>query len=174
MSTVGDFLKDLPTRNSENFTRLHSDGASPGGSLYASRNRVTTRGRGSCNYVPTTDHPAEAVIVTEKTNILLRYLHQQWDKKDKTAARKRELEAAAAAASAAPEESVPRKKPRLEPVNDQASAANSSQPSTSSLPQQSSSTPNWFLSPASSALSYYVCFKKMSRPWWRKIFTRAD
>ena len=40
MSTVGDFLKDLPTRNSENFTRLHSDGASPGGSLYASRNRV--------------------------------------------------------------------------------------------------------------------------------------
>ena len=44
---------------------------------------------------------------------------QQWDKKDKTAARKRELEAAAAAASAAPEEAVPRKKPRLEPVNDQ-------------------------------------------------------
>ena len=40
MSTAGDFLKDLPTRNSENFTRLHSDGASPGGSLYASRNRV--------------------------------------------------------------------------------------------------------------------------------------
>ena len=40
MSTIGDFLKDLPTRNSENFTRLHSDGASPGGSLYASRNRV--------------------------------------------------------------------------------------------------------------------------------------
>ena len=38
--------------------------------------KVTTRGRGSCNYVPTTDHPAEAVIVTEKTNILLRYLHQ--------------------------------------------------------------------------------------------------
>ena len=44
---------------------------------------------------------------------------QQWDKKDKTAARKRELEAAAAAAFAAPEEAVPRKKPRLEPVNDQ-------------------------------------------------------
>jgi hypothetical protein len=36
------------------------------------------------------------VIVTERTNILLRYLHQQWDKKAATA-RKREAEAAAAA-----------------------------------------------------------------------------
>ena len=59
-------------------------------------------------------------------------------------------------------------------MRQQASAANSSQPSTSSLPQQSSSTPNWFLSPASSTISYYVCFKTMSRPWWRKNFTRAD
>ncbi|XP_050926064.1 DET1- and DDB1-associated protein 1 isoform X2 [Lates calcarifer] len=31
-----------------------------------------------------------SVIVTEKTNILLRYLHQQWDKKN--AAKKREQE----------------------------------------------------------------------------------
>ena len=32
-------------------------------------------------YVPTKDFPGEQRIVTEKTNILLRYLHQQWDKK---------------------------------------------------------------------------------------------
>ncbi|RMB89754.1 hypothetical protein DUI87_33769 [Hirundo rustica rustica] len=32
----------------------------------------------------------EDVIVTEKTNILLRYLHQQWDKKN--AAKKRDQE----------------------------------------------------------------------------------
>ena len=31
--------------------------------------------------MPTKDFPGEQRIVTEKTNILLRYLHQQWDKK---------------------------------------------------------------------------------------------
>lgn len=31
----------------------------------------------SCNFVCL----SSSVIVTEKTNILLRYLHQQWDKK---------------------------------------------------------------------------------------------
>jgi len=40
------------------------------------------------------------VIVTEHTNILLRYLHQQWDKKAASAQRKREADAAAAAAMA--------------------------------------------------------------------------
>ena len=86
--------------------------------------QVTTRGRGSCNYVPTKDIPADAVIVNEKTNILLRYLHQQWDKKDKNAARKRELEQAAAAAAAAASKTSDseeagasaRKKPRLDPL----------------------------------------------------------
>lgn len=34
--------------------------------------------------------PSSSVIVTEKTNILLRYLHQQWDKKN--AAKKRDQE----------------------------------------------------------------------------------
>lgn len=33
---------------------------------------------------------SSSVIVTEKTNILLRYLHQQWDKKN--AAKKRDQE----------------------------------------------------------------------------------
>uniref|UniRef100_A0A672KE53 DET1- and DDB1-associated protein 1 n=1 Tax=Sinocyclocheilus grahami TaxID=75366 RepID=A0A672KE53_SINGR len=32
-------------------------------------------------YLPTREYPSEQIIVTEKTNILLRYLHQQWDKK---------------------------------------------------------------------------------------------
>lgn len=36
------------------------------------------------------------VIVTERTNILLRFLHQQWDKKAAIAQRKREADAAAA------------------------------------------------------------------------------
>merc|ERR1712142_992289 len=95
--SLSEFLKDLPTHNRDNFTRLHSDSSlgGPGGSLYSSRNHVTTRQRPTV-YVPTKDVPAEQVIVTEKTNILLRYLHQQWDKKDKNVAqRKREMEAAA-------------------------------------------------------------------------------
>jgi len=37
--------------------------------------------RKPASYVPTKDIPAQQVIVTEKTNILLRYLHQQFDKK---------------------------------------------------------------------------------------------
>ncbi|KAK4308240.1 hypothetical protein Pmani_020048 [Petrolisthes manimaculis] len=32
-------------------------------------------------YLPTKDSPGSQEIVTEKTNILLRYLHQQWEKK---------------------------------------------------------------------------------------------
>jgi len=143
---MNEFLKDLPTRNRDNFSRLHCDASvsgSPGGSLYASRNTVTTRGRGSCNYVPTKDIPADAVIVTEKTNILLRYLHQQWDKKDKNAARKRELEAAAAAAASKTsdsEEASARKKPRLDPLpinsqdgnSTQSTSGHSAQPAASS------------------------------------------
>lgn len=41
-------------------------------------------------YLPTREYPSEQIIVTEKTNILLRYLHQQWDKKN--AAKKRDQE----------------------------------------------------------------------------------
>lgn len=40
----------------------------------------------SCSFVCL----SSSVIVTEKTNILLRYLHQQWDKKN--AAKKRDQE----------------------------------------------------------------------------------
>lgn len=96
------------------------------------------------NYVPTKDIPADAVIVTEKTNILLRYLHQQWDKKDKTAARKRELEAAAAAAAKTEDGEALRKKPKLEPMepSSQAPGGQANNQSTSQPGPSSSSSQN--------------------------------
>ncbi|KAL7031307.1 hypothetical protein ACKWTF_006957 [Chironomus riparius] len=33
-------------------------------------------------YLPTVDYPADQIIITEKKNILLRYLHQTWEKKN--------------------------------------------------------------------------------------------
>lgn len=60
-------------------------------------------------YVPTKDIPSDQVIVTEKTNILLRYLHQQWDKKA-AATKKRGGESV--------QEEVANKKPRLEAIPD--------------------------------------------------------
>ncbi|XP_040911275.1 DET1- and DDB1-associated protein 1-like isoform X2 [Toxotes jaculatrix] len=69
----GDFLKGLPVYNKNNFSRFHAD----------SNRRPSV-------YLPTREYPSEQIIVTEKTNILLRYLHQQWDKKN--AAKKREQE----------------------------------------------------------------------------------
>ena len=124
--SLSEFLKDLPTHNRDNFTRIQTDASSLGrphhgqvkctsgivynykiGSFYfiCLKNdysakhiyldlQVTSRSR-STVYVPTKDIPSEQVIVTEKTNILLRYLHQQWDKKAAHAAnaqRKREAE----------------------------------------------------------------------------------
>lgn len=68
MSTA-EFLKGLPSYNENNFTRFQADSSC----------RTTVR-RPSV-YLPTRDHPSDQVITTEKTNILLRYLHQQWDKK---------------------------------------------------------------------------------------------
>merc|ERR1711971_1165397 len=62
-------MGDLPTRNAENFTKINPD----------SCHRFSTGKKTA--YVPTKDIPSDQVIVTEKTNILLRYLHQQWDKK---------------------------------------------------------------------------------------------
>lgn len=115
--SASEFLKNLPTHNSQNFTRLHTDGvpaasgvrgSTSSGGHAASRHRPTV-------YVPTKDYPAEQIIVTEKTNILLRFLHQQWDKKAASAQKKREAEAAAAATSS--EDGPPgRKKARLDPL----------------------------------------------------------
>ena len=47
------------------------------------------------------------MIVTEHTNILLRFLHQQWDKKAANAQRKREADAAAAATISVVRSGVP-------------------------------------------------------------------
>lgn len=75
--SVAEFLKGLPSHDENNFANFHTD----------SNNRTCVK-RPSV-YLPTKDYPSEQVIVTEKTTILLRYLHQQWDKKN--AGRKREL-----------------------------------------------------------------------------------
>ncbi|XP_037510583.1 DET1- and DDB1-associated protein 1 isoform X2 [Rhipicephalus sanguineus] len=75
MSTA-EFLKGLPSYNENNFTRFQADSSC--------RTTVSTEEamvRRPSVYLPTRDHPSDQVITTEKTNILLRYLHQQWDKK---------------------------------------------------------------------------------------------
>ncbi|XP_021968129.1 DET1- and DDB1-associated protein 1 [Folsomia candida] len=68
-SVVNDFLSGLPSKHPDNFQKWVMDGP---------KSNVTRR---PASYVPTKDIPAQQVIVTEKTNILLRYLHQQFDKK---------------------------------------------------------------------------------------------
>ena len=71
--SAANFLKDLPTYNQENFTKIHEVDVSQ---------QTPTKGRRQTKYVPTDEYsPDEQEIVTEKTNILLRYLHQQLDKK---------------------------------------------------------------------------------------------
>ncbi|XP_052697732.1 DET1- and DDB1-associated protein 1-like [Crassostrea angulata] len=67
---MADFLKELPSHNEDNFTRFHTDSS------------CRSNMRKPAVYISTVDHPSEQVITTEKTNILLRYLHQQWDKKN--------------------------------------------------------------------------------------------
>ncbi|XP_037537448.1 DET1- and DDB1-associated protein 1 [Nematolebias whitei] len=84
----GDFLKGLPVYNKSNFSRFHSDSV-----CKASNRRPSV-------YLPTQEYPSEQIIVTEKTNILLRYLHQQWDKKNSP--KKREQEQADGEATAPP------------------------------------------------------------------------
>lgn len=67
--SVAEFLKGLPSYNEDNFSKFHAD----------SNTRVSLKKPSV--YIPTKDFPSEQVIVTEKTSILLRYLHQHWDKK---------------------------------------------------------------------------------------------
>ncbi|XP_043505731.1 adenine phosphoribosyltransferase-like isoform X2 [Polistes fuscatus] len=67
--SVAEFLKGLPSHDENNFANFHTDNG----------NRTCVK-RPSV-YLPTKDYPPEQIIVTEKTTILLRYLHQQWDKK---------------------------------------------------------------------------------------------
>ncbi|NXJ22760.1 DDA1 protein, partial [Dicrurus megarhynchus] len=62
-----DFLKGLPVYNKSNFSRFHADSVC--------KASVSDPG------IPQSRNSPSRFIVTEKTNILLRYLHQQWDKK---------------------------------------------------------------------------------------------
>ena len=82
--------------------------------------RPSTARHRSTKYVPTKEHDPtqQQEIVTERTNVLLRYLHQQWDKKAGQQ-KKREAEAAAAeagATAAAPIGAPATKKSRTDPL----------------------------------------------------------
>ncbi|CAG9803446.1 unnamed protein product [Chironomus riparius] len=65
--SISEFLKDLPVHNHENFSQYNVDNA---------------RTKRPSIYLPTVDYPADQIIITEKKNILLRYLHQTWEKKN--------------------------------------------------------------------------------------------
>ncbi|EDO30232.1 predicted protein [Nematostella vectensis] len=67
-SRVGDLLKELPSFNQRNFSKYYRDST------------CKPTNRRPLVYLPTTEvSTAEQRIVTDKTNILLRYLHQQWE-----------------------------------------------------------------------------------------------
>ncbi|KAK2164862.1 hypothetical protein LSH36_58g18068 [Paralvinella palmiformis] len=85
-------MKGLPSYNENNFTRFHADS-----SCKSKRPSV---------YICTKDYPAEQVITTDKTNILLRYLHQQWDKKNTS--KKRDSNRASLDGETSPSTKMPR------------------------------------------------------------------
>ncbi|XP_018024285.1 DET1- and DDB1-associated protein 1-like [Hyalella azteca] len=62
-------LKELPVHNSENFSKFQADA------------HKRTSAKKPPVYVPTNEDYPSLEIVTEKTNILLRYLYQSWEKK---------------------------------------------------------------------------------------------
>merc|ERR1712223_1363479 len=126
---LSDFLKDLPTYNRENFSRIHNNDGSTTSSSTTPRGASTASRHRPQMYVPTKDYPHEQEIVTERTNILLRYLHQQLDKKIAISAaqKKREAELPPAGNS-----EVARKKARLDPLPNGSNTDQAHQPSTSS------------------------------------------
>ncbi|XP_047526322.1 DET1- and DDB1-associated protein 1 [Pieris napi] len=101
--SVLEFLKDLPSYNEQNFTLFNTD------------NGIRNSSKRPSIYLPTKDIPSEQIIVTEKTNILLRYLHQQWEKKNNnTSPKKRDL----SSVEQNGDERNPRKRPRLNSPHD--------------------------------------------------------
>ncbi|CAG0880786.1 unnamed protein product [Darwinula stevensoni] len=72
---AADFLKELPSFNQENFSRFQRESNSKSNCSVGVKKK-------EAQYLPTRDIPSDHVIVTEKTNILLRYLHQHWEKKN--------------------------------------------------------------------------------------------
>uniref|UniRef100_A0A6M2DIX7 DET1- and DDB1-associated protein 1 n=1 Tax=Xenopsylla cheopis TaxID=163159 RepID=A0A6M2DIX7_XENCH len=92
---VSDLLKDLPSFNVNNFTLYNIEAT----------NKTTIKKPSV--YIATTETAPSKQIVSDKTNILLRYLHLQWKKKNIN--RKREL--------AEPPNDDQRKRPRLDDIN---------------------------------------------------------
>ncbi|XP_050427279.1 DET1- and DDB1-associated protein 1 [Adelges cooleyi] len=72
--SIAEFLDGLPSFDARNFSRFHSDNG---------------RSKRAPVYISTKDSPSDQIIVTDKSNLLLRYLHNQWDKKH--GGKKREL-----------------------------------------------------------------------------------
>ncbi|XP_014214753.1 DET1- and DDB1-associated protein 1 [Copidosoma floridanum] len=99
-TSVAEFLSGLPSINENNFANFHTDNA----------NRTCIK-RPSV-YLPTKDYPSEQVIVTETKTIILKYLHQKWDKNLANNGRKRDL---LSTNGDSPEEG--RKRPRLDISN---------------------------------------------------------
>lgn len=92
--SVSEFLKNLPSFNKDNFT-LHSDlsaRSSRRPSIYLPTEDIPSEVSGEKIDFP--EHsktflfsspnrlPLQQIIITEKKHILLRYLHQQWNKKN--------------------------------------------------------------------------------------------
>ena len=76
------FLSGLPSFNEDNFARFTMGGGDGGGGTNSTGYKPSSRRGRPSLYVCTKDYDAEQVITTEKTNILLRYLHKQWDRKN--------------------------------------------------------------------------------------------
>ncbi|CAO1411597.1 unnamed protein product, partial [Diamesa hyperborea] len=93
--SISEFLKDLPCVNEQNFSLYNTDSG-------------RTSSKHPSIYLPTIDLPSDQIIITEKKNILLRYLHSTWDKKN--APKKRE-------SSDQQENTTARKRQRLEMNN---------------------------------------------------------
>jgi DET1- and DDB1-associated protein 1 len=98
---MDELLKQLPCRNRNNFAHFQADAANKishkKAAVYLPTNDEADcpNQQGECIScelsVSITDVHVFAVITTEKTNILLRYLHQQWDKKrERVNAKRRE------------------------------------------------------------------------------------
>ncbi|CAG5030026.1 unnamed protein product [Parnassius apollo] len=100
--SVMEFLKDLPSYDEHNFTLFNTDSG------------IRNCSKRPSIYLPTKDIPSDQIIVTEKTNILLRYLHQQWEKKNNNSPKKRDQ----SHIEQNGDESRPRKRPCLNsPLN---------------------------------------------------------
>lgn len=69
MMSISKFIDGLPSYDETNFCK------------YDGEQSNRTLAKKPSLYLPTTDHPVEQIIVTEKRHILLRYLHLYWDKK---------------------------------------------------------------------------------------------